>query len=62
VSYVLTAVSYFLFARRLGAAAWFAPFWIFSHLPAAVLTLAEMRRIPEPRRAPEEFLATKKHK
>ena len=45
VSYLLMFASYFLFARRLRAAAWFAPFWVLSHLPAAVLTLAEMRRI-----------------
>jgi hypothetical protein len=41
--------SYFLFARRLRAAVWFAPMWIFSHLPAAVLTLVEMRRISRKR-------------
>jgi glycosyltransferase involved in cell wall biosynthesis len=45
VSYLLMWTSYFLFARRLRAAAWFAPLWILSHLPAAVLTLMEMRRI-----------------
>jgi hypothetical protein len=45
VTYLLMWASYFLFARRLRAAAWFAPLWILSHLPAAVLTLAEMRRI-----------------
>jgi hypothetical protein len=45
VSYALMAVSYFLFARRVGAAAWFAPLWLVSHLPAAALTLAEMRRL-----------------
>jgi glycosyl transferase family 2 len=45
VSYMLMSVSYFLFARRLRAAAWFAPLWIVGHLPAAVLTLVEMRRI-----------------
>jgi hypothetical protein len=45
VSYMLMCASYFLFARRLRAAAWFAPFWILGHLPAAVLTLVEMRRI-----------------
>jgi hypothetical protein len=45
VSYALMGISYFLFARRLGAAAWFAPFWLVSHLPAAFLTLAEMRRL-----------------
>jgi hypothetical protein len=45
VTYLLMWISYFLFARRLRAAVWFAPLWVFSHLPAAVLTLAEMRRI-----------------
>ena len=45
VSYLLMWTSYFLFARRLRAAAWFAPLWILSYLPAAVLTLVEMRRI-----------------
>jgi len=45
VSYLLMCTNYFLFARRLRAAAWFAPMWIASHLPAAVLTLVEMRRI-----------------
>jgi glycosyltransferase involved in cell wall biosynthesis len=44
VSYLLMWVSYFLFARRLHAAVWFAPLWIFSHMPAAVLTLMELRR------------------
>ena len=45
VSYLLMWVSYFLFARRLYAAVWFAPFWAVSQLPAAVLTLFEMRRL-----------------
>ena len=45
VSYVLMWTNYFLFARRLRAAAWFAPLWILGHLPAAILTLIEMRRI-----------------
>ena len=49
VTYLLMWVSYFLFARRLRAAVWFAPLWIFSHLPAAFLTLAEMRRISRSR-------------
>ncbi|HYR86389.1 MAG TPA: glycosyltransferase [Terriglobia bacterium] len=44
VSYSLMAVSYFLFARRLRAAGWFAPFWFLGYLPAAVLTLMEIRR------------------
>jgi len=45
VSYLLMWISYFLFARRLYAAVWFAPFWIVSQLPAAALTLWEMRRL-----------------
>jgi hypothetical protein len=49
VTYLLMWTSYFLFARRLRAAPWFAPLWVFSHLPAAVLTLAEMRRIAQSR-------------
>jgi len=49
VTYLLMWTSYFLFARRLRAASWFAPLWILSHLPAAVLTLAEMRRISRSR-------------
>jgi hypothetical protein len=44
VSYSLMAVSYFLFARRLRAAGWFAPLWFVSYLPAAVLTFMEIRR------------------
>jgi hypothetical protein len=44
VSYALMAISYFLYARRLGAAVWFAPLWFLSHLPASVLTILEMRR------------------
>lgn len=49
VTYLLMWASYFLFARRLRAATWFAPLWILSHLPAAALTLAEMRRISRSR-------------
>ena len=45
VSYLLMWISYFLFARRLYAAVWFAPFWALSQLPAAVLTLFQIRRI-----------------
>src|SRR5437867_636931 len=45
VSYTLMWISYFLFARRLHAAVWFAPLWVISHLPAAVLILLEMRRL-----------------
>jgi hypothetical protein len=49
VTYALMTTSYFLFARRLRAATWFAPFWLLSHLPAAVLTLMEMRRLTKSR-------------
>src|SRR5437867_1295869 len=45
VSYLSMWISYFLFARRLHAAVWFAPLWVLSHIPAAVLTLLEMRRL-----------------
>lgn len=38
VSYSLIATSYFLFARRLRAAVWFAPLWFVPHFIAAVLT------------------------
>ena len=48
VSYLLMWTSYFLFARRLRAAGWFAPLWVLSYIPAAVLTLLEMRRIKRP--------------
>jgi glycosyl transferase family 2 len=49
VSYLLMATSYYLFARRLRAAAWFAPLWVASHLPAALLTLVEVRRLARAR-------------
>jgi len=49
VSYLLMSISYFLFARRLRAAVSFAPLWILSHMPAAVLTLVELRRISRSR-------------
>ena len=51
VSYALMAISYFLYARRLGAAVWFAPFWFVSHLPASLLTIFEMRRTMRARQA-----------
>jgi hypothetical protein len=44
VSYLLMATSYFLFARKLRAASWFAPLWFVSHLPAVFLTVREMRK------------------
>ena len=43
-SYSLMATSYFCYSRRLGAAAWFAPLWFFSHSMALLLTLFELRR------------------
>ena len=43
-SYSLMATSYFCYSRRLGAAAWFAPFWFFSHAMALLLTLVELQR------------------
>ena len=42
-SYSLMATSFFCYARRLGAAAWFAPFWLFSHAMALLLILLELR-------------------
>jgi glycosyltransferase involved in cell wall biosynthesis len=49
VSYLLMWISYFLFARRLYAAVWFAPFWVLSQLPAAGLAIWEMRRLSRER-------------
>ena len=43
-SYSLMATSYFCYSRRLGAAAWFAPFWFLSHSMALILTLYELGR------------------
>jgi len=43
-SYSLMATSYFCYSRRLGAAAWFAPFWFLSHSMALILTLLELGR------------------
>ena len=45
VTYLLMWASYFLFARRLHAAVWFAPLWVLAHIPAAVLTMLEIRRV-----------------
>jgi hypothetical protein len=44
MSYLLMAISYFLYARRLHAAGWFAPLWFVSHLPASFLAVLEIRR------------------
>jgi hypothetical protein len=45
VSYLLMWMSYFLFARRLRASGWFAPFWVLSYIPATILTLIEIHRV-----------------
>jgi hypothetical protein len=44
VSYALMTISYFLYARRLHAATWFAPLWFLVQPVAAALTLGGMRR------------------
>jgi hypothetical protein len=44
VSYTLMAVSYFMYAHRLNAASWFAPFWFVAHLPASFMILKNIRR------------------
>ena len=43
MSYILMTISYFLYARRLHAAAWFAPFWFLVHPAAALLTYLGVR-------------------
>jgi len=52
VSYSLMAISYFLYARRLGGWGWFSPLWFVSHIPASVLTVLEMRRGNRERQKP----------
>src|SRR5262249_48864069 len=44
ISYLLLGINYFLFARRLHAAPWFAPLWVVAHLPASFLMLMNVRR------------------
>ena len=44
ISYALMTISYFLYARRLHAATWFAPLWFLVQPVAAVLTFSGMRR------------------
>jgi hypothetical protein len=43
ISYLLMTVSYFMHARRCGAAAWFAPFWFLTHLPASLFIASRIR-------------------
>lgn len=43
-SFSLMATSYFFYARRLGAAVWFAPFWFLAHTAALVLAMSELAR------------------
>jgi hypothetical protein len=51
VSYFLMAMGYFLYARRLRAAGWFAPLWFLAHMPATTITLLDIRRAVRERRA-----------
>jgi hypothetical protein len=44
VSYALMTISYFLYARRLHAAMWFAPFWFLVQPVAAALTFRGVRK------------------
>jgi hypothetical protein len=44
VSYALMTISYFLYARRLHAATWFAPFWFLVQPVAAALTFHGVRK------------------
>jgi len=44
VSYALMTISYFLHARRLHAATWFAPLWFLVQPVAAILTFLGVRR------------------
>jgi hypothetical protein len=50
VSYMLMAISYFLYARRLRSLVWFSPVWFLAHIPAVLLTLttAANARRPSP--------------
>ena len=43
VSYTLMTISYFLYARKLHAATWFAPLWFLVQPVAAVLTIVRVR-------------------
>jgi hypothetical protein len=47
VSYALMTISYFLYARRLHAAAWFAPLWFIANPIAAVMTFRGIRNATE---------------
>src|SRR5206468_1557100 len=50
-SYALMAIGYYLNARRLHAAAWFAPLWFLSHLPASIRMLLNVRHDGASRRS-----------
>jgi len=45
VSYILLAIGYFLFARRLHGATWCAAFWFVPHVAGAVATVPEYVRL-----------------
>jgi len=54
VSYTLMTISYFLYARKLHAATWFAPLWFLVQPVAAVLTFLGVRKslaLPRPGQA-----------
>jgi len=48
VSYSLVTISYFLYARRLHAATWFAPLWFIAQPIAAALTIRGVRNALAP--------------
>jgi hypothetical protein len=48
VSYALLAISYYLYGRRLHAAAWFAPLWFVAQLPASFLMLLHLGKSRKP--------------
>jgi hypothetical protein len=56
VSYTLMTISYFLYARKLRAATWFAPFWFLVQPLAAILTLLGVRKAHAPLRPGKETL------
>jgi hypothetical protein len=65
-AYSLMATSYFFYARRLGAAVWFAPFWFLSHSAALVLAMIELVRsrpslpaVTVPSRSPRREVSTR---
>ena len=57
VSYTLMAISYFLYARKLHGATWFAPLWFVAQPFATVLTLLGVRKsLAQSKRGKETLL------